>query len=122
MAARIGKGIGALVLLVVATACVMPAASQSASPTPPQAQVTVELFQFKPERLEVTVGTRVTWTNQDDVTHTVTAGTPERPSDAFSGQLDGKGSTFSFTFDRAGSYPYFCARHTHMRGEVVVRP
>lgn len=113
-------GYGAL--LVLASACVAPAASQSTAPPPPEAQVTVELFQFKPARLEVKVGTRVVWTNQDDVTHTVTSGVPERPSGLFDGRLEGKGSTFSFTFDRPGTYPYFCARHDHMRGEVVVTP
>lgn len=114
--------VGYAALLVVASACIAPAASQSTSPAPPEAQVTVELFQFKPDRLEVKVGTRVVWTNQDDVTHTVTSGVPERPSGLFDGRLEGKGSTFSMTFDRPGTYPYFCARHEHMRGEVVVTP
>ena len=40
-------------------------------------QVGVQIFQFRPGQLEVKAGTRVTWTNQDDITHTVTSGTPE---------------------------------------------
>jgi plastocyanin len=78
-------------------------------------------FLFKPELVEVTAGTTVTWENTDQILHTATAGTPDAPSGAFDGPLDGAGSSFSHTFEEAGTFAFFCERHPHMRGEVVVR-
>ena len=85
------------------------------------ASAAVRVFQFQPGALEVRAGARVTWTNQDDITHTVTSGTPESADGRFDVRLDGKGASGSATFAAPGVYPYFCARHTSMRGEVVVR-
>jgi plastocyanin len=88
---------------------------------PPIAAVAVEGFAFKPRTLEVKVGTRVVWTNHDDVTHTVTSGVPEQPARVFSQRLAGKGTRFEFTFTKAGTYAYYCERHESMRGRIVVR-
>lgn len=82
--------------------------------------VTIKTFQFKPGSLVAKAGTRVTWTNTDEITHTVTSGTPDRLDDQFRSPLAGKGATFSFTFSRPGTYPYFCERHPSMRGEIRV--
>ncbi len=78
-------------------------------------------FLFKPALLEVTAGTTVTWENTDQILHTATAGTPDAPTGAFDGPLDGAGSSFSHTFEEAGRFAFFCERHPHMRGEVLVR-
>jgi plastocyanin len=86
----------------------------------PDGRVTVQLFKFRPDRLEVKAGTRVTWTNQDEIAHTVTSGTPEKPDTAFNMRLAGKGETASYDFTRAGEFPFFCARHPAMRGLVHV--
>ena len=59
--------------------------------------------------------------NADDITHTVTSGTPENRDGQFNTPLPGKGTTFSFTFSRAGTYTYFCDRHQSMRGEIRVK-
>jgi plastocyanin len=83
-------------------------------------RVTAQLFQFRPERLEVTRASRVVWTNQDDIVHTVTAGTPERRDARFDLTLDGKGASAAIEIREPGVYPYFCARHPHMRGEIRV--
>jgi plastocyanin len=85
------------------------------------AAVAVDTFQFRPARLEVKTGARVVWTNRDAVTHTVTSGVPERRVDLFNHALPGQDATFQFTFARAGAVAYFCERHPHMRGEIVVR-
>ena len=85
------------------------------------AAVTIQTFQFQPVPLAVKAGTRVTWTNNDDIEHTVTSGTPESRNGRFNSPLEGKGATFSFTFTEAGTYPYFCDRHNHMRGEIHVK-
>jgi plastocyanin len=80
-------------------------------------QARIENFTFRPERLTIAPGTRVTWINNDDVPHTVTAN-----GKAFnSGTLD-TGDKFSFVFDKPGTYSYFCAVHRHMTGTVVVNP
>ena len=87
----------------------------------PGAVVTIQLFQYQPERLEIKAGTTVTWVNQDDIQHTVMLGTPENRNGAVSLPLSGKGATASFTFDHPGDYEYFCERHPSMRGQIRVR-
>jgi len=62
-----------------------------AAPARSQPGVTVQLFQFKPGQIEVKAGTRLTWTNQDDITHTVTSGTPEQRDGRFDQRLEGRG-------------------------------
>ncbi|MBA2247722.1 MAG: cupredoxin domain-containing protein, partial [Chloroflexia bacterium] len=72
-------------------------------------------FKFLPETLEVAAGTEVTWSNSDIVLHTVVADDGSFESDNIV-----RGDTFSFTFERAGSFPYICGVHTSMKGEIVV--
>lgn len=84
-------------------------------------EVTVELFQFSPGRLEVTRGRAVTWTNHDDIRHTVTSGMPDTRNAKFDAALAGKGATATVAFGEPGVYPYFCDRHQAMRGEIHVQ-
>jgi len=93
-----------------------PVAAQAA----PSAAVTIQTFQFQPGDLAVQAGTRVTWTNQDAITHTVTSGTPETRDGRFNSPLAGQGTTFAYTFTQPGTYPYFCDRHQSMRGQIRV--
>ena len=86
----------------------------------PDAAVTTQLFTFKPDQLEITPGTRVMFTNQDEIAHTVTSGTPDKPDRTFDIRLDGKGASGSVAFTRPGVFSYFCARHPAMRGAVHV--
>ena len=86
----------------------------------PEDGVAVQLFKFRPDRVDIKAGTRLTWTNQDEITHTVTAGTPDKPDPAFDFRLAGKGTTAAFEFARSGTFTYFCARHPAMRGEIHV--
>ena len=79
------------------------------------ADVGIDNFVFNPQELKVKVGTTVTWTNRDDIPHTVTSKTGAFRSKAL--DTDDK---FSFTFATAGSFPYFCALHPHMTGTIVV--
>jgi plastocyanin len=80
--------------------------------------VNIDNFTFGPAEVTVGVGERITWTNRDDIPHTVTdAATPR----AFkSGPLD-TGDTFSFVFTAPGTYLYFCSLHPHMQARVVVK-
>ena len=94
-----------------------PAAVAETAKEPTSANVTIRLFQYQPGQIEVKAGTKVTWVNEDEIFHTVTS---ENGSD-LNGALDGKGKNFSYTFDRPGSFAYYCDRHEHMRGEIIVR-
>jgi plastocyanin len=70
---------------------------------------------FSPNPVEVKVGETVTWINDDSGRHTVTS-----KDGTFDSGVMGKGQSFSFTFDKAGEYPYFCEPHPNMVGTVVV--
>lgn len=105
--------LGVVLAGALGIAAVAPAAS---SP-----EVEVQLFRFRPARLDVQPGTRVQWTNRDDVPHTITAGTPKAPQAVFRLVLEGRGAAAGGTFAERGSYPYFCERHHHMRGEIRVQ-
>jgi plastocyanin len=83
--------------------------------------IAIQTFQFTPSPLEVRTGTKITWVNRDEITHTVTSGTPENRDGRFDSPLEGKGAAFSATLDRPGTYTYFCNRHQSMRGEIHVR-
>jgi plastocyanin len=85
------------------------------------ANVTIKLFQYQPGRIQVKAGTTVTWLNEDEIFHTVTAVAREGKGGGFDAPLDGKGKSFSFTFSQPGVYTYYCDRHEHMRGEIEVR-
>ena len=79
------------------------------------AQVTIKDFAFDPASVTIKTGESVTWTNEDSTTHDVVADGGEFSS----GNID-NGATFSFTFDKAGTYPYICGIHPSMTGTVVV--
>jgi plastocyanin len=78
-------------------------------------EVKIDNFTFSPQRLTVKAGTTVTWTNEDDIPHTVASSTKAFKSKAL--DTDDK---FSFTFTTPGSYEYFCSLHPHMTGAIVV--
>lgn len=83
--------------------------------TPQQTEVVIEGFAFNPAEIDVPVGSTVTWSNQDSVTHTVTA----RNKTFDSGNLPA-GGTFSYTFEEKGTFEYSCTIHSNMEGKVVV--
>lgn len=80
----------------------------------------IKLFQFKPKELAVKKGDTVTWTNGDAIEHSVTAGQPGKPTEAFDSGFFEKGGSFSHTFDQEGSFTYFCKRHPSMQATVKV--
>lgn len=82
--------------------------------------VAIRTFQFMPPHLEVKAGVSVTWTNHDDIAHTVTAGAPGSGNGAFDAVLGGAGSKATHAFPTPGTQAYFCNIHQSMRGEVVV--
>jgi plastocyanin len=79
------------------------------------AGVKISGFAFHPATLKIKVGTTVKWTNQQNVTHTVTA----NGGSFNSGHLL-PGHSFSHNFKKAGKFPYHCMIHTFMKATVIV--
>ena len=98
--------------LLLSTASVM----TKAAPAPAAASVQIGNFTFKAQVLTVKPGTTVTWTNADDIPHTVTSN-----NGVFKSKVLDTGEKFSFTFAKAGQFGYFCSLHPHMTGTIVVK-
>jgi len=81
-------------------------------------EVKIDNFSFSPATLTVTVGTTVTWTNRDDIPHTVVSTDEPR---LFKSKVLDTDEKFSFTFSKPGTFPYFCSVHPKMTGKVVVQ-
>jgi plastocyanin len=80
------------------------------------AQVIMTNRAYDPQTVTIKVGDTVTWLNQDAPQHDVVADSGEFKSDLFD-----KGQSFSFTFTKAGTYPYHCSIHPGMTGTIVVQ-
>ena len=87
-----------------------------AAPAPPAAAVTIGNFTFKAPVVTVKAGTTVTWTNGDDIPHTVVS-----KDGVFRSKVLDTGDRFSFTFAKAGQFGYFCSLHPHMTGTIIVK-
>ena len=83
----------------------------------PQAAPIVHIsnFTFAPQALRIRAGQTVTWVNDDDIPHTVTA-----VDHSFRSKVLDTGDRFSFTFAKPGNVAYFCSLHPHMTGKVTV--
>jgi plastocyanin len=78
--------------------------------------ITISNFAFDPARATIPVGTTVTWTNHDQIAHTATSTTG-----VFSSGNLNQGQSYSYTFTKAGTYPYICIYHPYMKGTIVVQ-
>ena len=106
-----------LVISVVAAGCGgTSATTTSGASGAGGGQVAMKSFAFDPASVSIKVGESVTWTNNDSATHTVVADNGEFKSSDIA-----KGATFTFKFDKAGTYPYHCGIHPSMTGTVVVK-
>jgi 3',5'-cyclic-AMP phosphodiesterase len=79
------------------------------------AQVVADNFSFAPARAAVAAGSTVTWTNRDDVPHNIVS-----TDQKFKSPVLDTDEQFSHTFDKPGTYRYFCSIHPKMTGQVVV--
>jgi len=79
-------------------------------------EVKIDNFSFGPATLTVTPGTTVTWTNRDDIPHTVVS-----DDKTFKSKVLDTDEKFSFTFTKPGTYAYFCSLHPKMTGKVIVQ-
>jgi plastocyanin len=114
---RRSVSIQALAAAIVAIALLSPGVMVSARQAPPVAvEVKIDNFSFGPATVTVPAGTTVTWTNRDDIPHTVVS-----TDGAFKSKVLDTDEKFSFTFSKPGTYPYFCSIHPKMTGKVVVQ-
>jgi plastocyanin len=82
-------------------------------------QVEIKNMMFTPSQITIQKGGTVTWTNNDTMTHTVTDDLNNVGGPA-SGEIQ-PGSTYSFTFNKTGSFQYHCTIHSSMRGTIVIK-
>jgi plastocyanin len=87
-----------------------------AAPAPAAAAISIDNFTFKAQVVTVKPGTTVTWTNGDDIPHTVVSKTG-----LFKSKVLDTGDRFSFTFAKPGQFGYFCSLHPHMTGTIIVK-
>ena len=103
-----------LVASIVALALASATSAQQAPAAP--VEVKIDNFSFGPTTLTVAAGTTVTWTNRDDIPHTVVS-----DDKIFKSKVLDTDEKFSYTFSKPGIYPYFCSLHPKMTGKVVVQ-
>ncbi len=109
-------GLAALALAVVVSIPARPRAAADATPAAAKAEVSIDNFNFGPAALTVAPGTTVTWTNRDDVPHTVVS-----DNKLFASPVLDTNEKFSYTFKKPGTYGYYCSIHPKMTAQVVVR-
>jgi plastocyanin len=88
----------------------------AAAAQPGGSSVSIDNFSFNPSTITVPAGTTVTWTNHDDIPHTVAAN-----GKGFASKALDTDERFSHLFSAPGTYPYYCAIHTHMTGQIIVK-
>jgi len=80
------------------------------------AKVGIDNFKFGPGTLTIAKGTAVTWTNDDDIPHSVVLNALGVRSKTLDTDKD-----FTYQFDKAGTFAYICGLHPFMKGQVVVK-
>jgi plastocyanin len=80
------------------------------------AEIKIDNFTFAPTMLIVRKGTRITWTNRDDIPHTVVEN-----DKLFKSHVLDTGEAFTFTPTQPGTYKYYCSIHPKMTAELIVR-
>lgn len=103
------------ILLALSVSTVANAAAPALLPS--VATVHIKDFAYKPPALTVHAGDRVTFVNDDDEAHTVTAS--DKSFD--SAGLD-TGNTWQHVFAAPGTYTYFCELHPYMKATIIVLP
>ena len=118
MKARVGMaGLGVMIVaMAVLLAGSSNAAAKAQQPAAATAEVKIDNLSFGPGTVTVAVGTTVVWTNRDDIPHTVVS-----TDGVFKSKVLDTDEKFSYTFTKAGAFPYFCSIHPKMTGKVVVQ-
>jgi plastocyanin len=109
-------GICGLLMACTIPGAVRAAEAQAVATNVEAGVVKIDNFTFSPATLTIAPGTTVTWTNDDDIPHTVAA-----KDKSFRSKPMDTGNQFSYTFATPGEYDYFCSLHPHMVGKIVVK-
>lgn len=109
-------GPAASLVLVLAIACNKPIRASSSDKKDAAVEIKIDNFTFAPATITVPVGAKVTWTNHDDIPHTVV-----QSDSLFKSHALDTDQQFTFTFDKAGTFQYFCSLHPKMTGQIVVK-
>lgn len=81
-----------------------------------QTEIRVDNFTFAPDTITVPVNSTVTWVNKDDIPHVIASN-----DGAFKSKALDTDQKYSYTFSKAGTYPYYCSIHPKMVGKIVVQ-
>jgi len=106
----------AVVIAIVLLLAGSPSVAANDQSSAANAEVKIDNFSFGPQTVTVPVGATVTWTNRDDIPHTVVS-----TDGVFKSKVRDTDEKFSYTFTKAGTFPYFCSVHPKMTGQVVVQ-
>lgn len=106
----------AVSVAVAAAVALRPTSAAAAEAKVQTKIVQIDNFTFTPETLIVPVNTTITWVNKDDIPHVI-AGS----NGLFKSKALDTDDRYSFTFTKAGTYPYYCTVHPKMEGKIVVR-
>ena len=112
---KLGLTTFAVTLLAVALAAIPPRLSAAGDPA--ATEIKIDNFSFAPQTITIPAGTQVTWTNQDDIPHTVVSD----DKTTFKSRALDTDEKFSFTFTKPGTYEYFCSIHPKMTAKIVVQ-
>jgi plastocyanin len=106
----------AVIIAIVLLLAGSPSVAANDQSSVANAEVKIDNFSFGPQTVTVPVGATVTWTNRDDIPHTVVS-----TDGLFNSKVRDTDEKFSYTFAKAGTYPYYCSVHPKMTGKVVVQ-
>jgi len=106
----------AVIIAIVLLLAGSPSVAANDQPSAANTEVKIDNFSFGPATVTVPVGATVTWKNVDDIPHTVVS-----TDGVFKSKVRDTDETFSYTFTKAGTYPYYCSVHPKMTGKVVVQ-
>jgi len=109
-------GLAMPVMIALLLLAASPSVTAADQPAAANAEVKIDNFSFGPQTVTVPVGATVTWTNHDDIPHTVVS-----TDGVFKSKVRDTDEKFSYTFTKSGTYPYYCTIHPKMTGKVVVQ-
>jgi amicyanin len=94
--------------------------TQQGTPVTGVTKINMHNSAYQPANIQVRVGTTVTWTNQDEVPHTVTFRNDMPGNSMMGSSMMTHGQSFSYTFRMPGTYHYYCTVHPSMVATVTV--
>ena len=104
------------IITVVLLLAGSPMVAANDQPAAASTEIRIDNFSFGPRTVTVPIGAPITWINQDDIPHTSVS-----TDGVFKSKVMDTGEKFSYTFTKAGTYPYYCTIHPKMTGEVTVK-